>query len=180
MGRARKEPYNVVITDEIKKKFFSCIKKGPRMTNALLRCRGFCQDWTGPIATCGRKGNRRGGLKINGRYELAYRISWRINRGPIPPGIIILHLCQREICVRPSHLYAGSESQNGAERVLSGRVARGTMFPQSVLTPARVRHIDKMVIENVPFSVIGRTFNVSRQAAWSAATRRTWRHVKAA
>lgn len=180
MGRARKEPYNVVITPELKAKFFSYIKKGPRVTDPLLRCRGYCHDWIGPIATRGRKGARRGGLRINGRYELAYRMSWRIHHSPIAPGHIILHLCQREICVNPAHLYAGTESQNGCERVLSGRVARGTMFPNAKLTPEKVHEIDRLAAKGVGYPEIARRFDIARVNAWRAGTRRMWRHVKAA
>lgn len=180
MGRARKRPYNVVITEELKKKFFSYVKKGPLVTDPLLRCRGHCYDWKGPIATCGRKGTRRGGLWINGGYELASRLSWQIHHGkPLAPGVLAMHFCQREICVRYEHLFPGSESQNGAERVLSGRVARGNRNGQAKLTPKKVRKIDKLAARCVSYKTIGRLMNISRQAAWRAGTRRTWKHIKA-
>lgn len=62
-----------------------------------------CWIWTGPSM------GRYGGF---GRREYAHRASWRINNGPIPDGMQVLHKCDITICVNPLHLYLGSQADN--------------------------------------------------------------------
>lgn len=45
-----------------------------------------CWLWTGGIKSTGR-----GNLWVNGKTEQAHRVSWMINRGPIPEGQCVLH-----------------------------------------------------------------------------------------
>jgi len=39
-----------------------------------------------------------------GRYRYAHRVSYEAWRGPIPPGLVIDHLCRQPLCVNPLHL----------------------------------------------------------------------------
>jgi hypothetical protein len=58
-------------------------------------------------------------------YVPAHRLSWILNRGPIPPGAHILHRCDVRECVRPEHLFLGTQAINMADKVAKGRQARG-------------------------------------------------------
>ena len=42
----------------------------------------------------------------------AHRISWQIANGPIPLGMSVLHKCDNRPCVRPDHLYVGTQGDN--------------------------------------------------------------------
>lgn len=53
-----------------------------------------------------------GHLRINGRYELAHRVSWRIHRGEIPFGLMVCHKCDVTSCCNPEHLFLGSQKDN--------------------------------------------------------------------
>lgn len=62
-----------------------------------------CWVWTGTV-------NNRGYGRFDRGY--AHRASWEIHRGPIPPGLVIDHLCENRMCVNPAHLRTITNRQN--------------------------------------------------------------------
>lgn len=46
------------------------------------------------------------------RRVYAHRASYEIHVGPIPPGMVIDHICHRTCCVNPLHLRAVTQVQN--------------------------------------------------------------------
>jgi len=60
-----------------------------------------------------------------GSYATAHRISWRLHNGDIPAGMCVLHKCDNPRCVRPEHLFLGTQADNIADKVRKGRQARG-------------------------------------------------------
>lgn len=75
-----------------------------------------CWIWTGS-----RRGSGYGGVRIGGVLYLAHRISYLISIGPIPDGLLVLHRCDVALCVRPDHLYLGSQKQNVHDAIERGR-----------------------------------------------------------
>lgn len=55
----------------------------------------------------------------------AHRYSYTITYGPIPDGLCVLHRCDNPPCVRPDHLFLGTNAENTADRHAKGRSARG-------------------------------------------------------
>ncbi len=53
------------------------------------------------------------------------RLSWEINRGPIPEGMMVLHTCDNKGCVNPSHLYLGTHTENMKDASKRGRHKSG-------------------------------------------------------
>ena len=58
-----------------------------------------CTVWIGATNSKGY-----GLIAVNGRIELAHRVAWEAENGPIPDGMVIDHLCRVRNCVRVSHL----------------------------------------------------------------------------
>jgi hypothetical protein len=68
-----------------------------------------CWIWTASVGSPGY-----GQLSICGKPETAHRLSYRIFRGDIPPGLFIDHLCRNRRCINPYHLEAVTHQVNMA------------------------------------------------------------------
>lgn len=60
-----------------------------------------CWDWTGCITT-----NGYGQFSAGGKGYCAHRFSYEVNKGTIPEGLTLDHLCRNRACVKPDHLEA--------------------------------------------------------------------------
>lgn len=75
-----------------------------------------CWLWTG--ATCVRG---YGILTFQGNAWRAHRLSYTLTNCSIPIGMFICHKCDNPLCVRPDHLFAGTQSSNMRDMVAKGR-----------------------------------------------------------
>lgn len=75
-----------------------------------------CWLWEGALDTRGY-----GCLKYEGRTQTAHRVSYKLFKGPIDRGHVIMHKCNTERCVNPEHLQAGTQKQNMVYAIELGR-----------------------------------------------------------
>src|SRR5688572_17681594 len=72
-----------------------------------------CWDWTGAR---GKGHDGYGRLGGPNRTTLrVHRLSWEIHHGPLPEGAMVLHKCDRPICLNPWHLFLGSLLTNNRD-----------------------------------------------------------------
>lgn len=55
------------------------------------------------------------------RTVSAHRFSWQISSGEIPSGLLVLHKCDNRVCVRPDHLFLGTQKDNIQDCIKKGR-----------------------------------------------------------
>lgn len=61
----------------------------------------------------GVKGNTGYGLlKFNGKRYMPHRAAYESFNGPVPAGMVVMHLCDNPLCCNPKHLSVGTQSQN--------------------------------------------------------------------
>lgn len=71
-----------------------------------------CWDWLACIV----KGY--GIFWTGSRYTAAHRVAWELTNGDILEGKLVLHKCDNKKCVKPSHLYLGTQSDNMCDRAI--------------------------------------------------------------
>jgi hypothetical protein len=83
---------------------------------------GECWTWT---RSRSRGGYGKFNARINGkRVHTASRIAWIICHGIIPGRLHVLHRCDNPPCVRPDHLFLGTNLDNVRDSIAKGRRAR--------------------------------------------------------
>lgn len=125
----------------------------------------------------------------DGRFvsELAHRVARAITHGALSP-LNTCHRCDVRSCVRPSHLWEGTDAENLADRDAKGRQARGSaVVPETRprgsahyethLTEEIVRSIRVRVAAGGNQSAIGRALGIDQSTVNCIVKRRTWRHV---
>lgn len=79
------------------------------------------------------------GYYHNGGDHRAHRYAFIEANGPIAESLVVCHQCDNKLCVRPDHLFVGTQADNRADCVTKGRHARGSRNSQAKLTEDQVR-----------------------------------------
>ena len=81
---------------------------------------GPCWIWTGGLTS--RKGNGYGTITMHGKHLPAHRFFYEKTNGPIPGNLIACHRCDNNLCVRPSHIFPGTNKDNTQDAIKKGRL----------------------------------------------------------
>lgn len=112
------------------------------------------------------------------RFHLAHRVSWELFVGPIPKGLCVLHECDNPPCVRPDHLFLGTNLDNVKDMVAKGRQARGEANGRAKLTDAAVILARaKYGAGGLVFEELAAELNVSESCVRMACRGDRWSHL---
>jgi hypothetical protein len=133
--------------------------------------------------------DRYGSIHLGGRTgkgTLAHRFSWELHFGPIPDGLYVCHKCDTPRCVRPDHLFLGTQQDNVADCIAKGRRGpvyrggprnplRGESAPRAKLTWREVHEIRARYIKGVYGCVrLAKEYGVSKTLIESIVAGRIW------
>ena len=135
-------------------KFWSRVEKTPD-----------CWWWRGVITRYGY-----GSMGRQGRPLRAHRVSWELTNGPIPPSMLVCHHCDNRACVRPDHLFLGTNADNSQDMVRKGRQPLG---PRK-LTADEVEEARRLLATGATKSDVARALGVARGTIVFIAQGKTW------
>lgn len=93
------------------------------------------------IWTAMRNKDGYGCFRVGNTMKKAHRFSYEINKGQIPSGMEVRHICHNPSCVNPDHLEPGTHTDNMRDLVKSGNrkgIYRKTKLNYSVKKPKTV------------------------------------------
>ena len=143
-----------------------------------------------------RVGQRGYGSLKCGRINLrAHRLSWMLTHGPIPSDVLVLHKCDAYYsagdityrrCVRPDHLFLGTQAENVTDAIYKERfpvhfgfprmdnIRRGELHSRAKLTREQVEEILSLV-GKLPYTEIASKYGVTESAIKHVVRGESWR-----
>lgn len=117
----------------------------------------------------------------------AHRFSYEAHVGPIPKSsgnvrMCVLHRCDNPACVRPDHLFVGTDLDNVRDMDRKGRRVnaqlRGSSHHAAVLTEEKVLEIVRLHrVHGITQAQLSRDFGVCTSTVNHIFTGRLWRHL---
>lgn len=141
-----------------------------------------CWLWTKGVKVS-KCGHHRGVFNAGGAHHFASRFAYVIANGQIRPGMLVCHTCDNPLCVRPSHLFLGSHSDNARDCLNKGRhpahtgthnAVRGERHPCAKLTMAQVHEIRDAWYPGYGKRRLAKRYGVSLGAIKSLLIGRSW------
>lgn len=137
---------------------------------------GPCWVWTASRYTAGY-----GAFFYLGRPTGAHVASWAMAHDPVPEGRWVLHHCDRRSCVRPGHLFLGTQADNMQDMHAKGRGhkdgAKGEANRHAKLTAEQVLEIRHRFDAGERGNSLAAEYGVLFNAISRIVTGATWKHL---
>lgn len=109
-------------------------RAGPRPTTRIpIETRFWSKvDFSNPNGCWLWTGSRRheyGEVWRDGRKMYAHRAAFELVYGPLQPGEEACHKCDTPLCMRPDHLFRGTQKDNMHDASMKGRMRNGVTGP---------------------------------------------------
>lgn len=135
-----------------------------------------CWEWEGQRAS-----NQYGILRGGRKCLLAHRVSWELAFGA-PGDLSVLHRCDNRGCVRPDHLFLGTQLDNIRDMDAKGRRVNAPSFGEangsSKLSEGQVREIRALgVSRQITRKDIARRFSVSVPLVEKILAGKVWKEI---
>jgi hypothetical protein len=134
-----------------------------------------CWLWVGAKHSYKGYGSFSNGKKIVKTHRFAYEHFI----GPIPENMCVLHKCDTPSCVRPEHLFLGSNQDNVDDKLSKNRHPKGEHTVLAKLTDKDVKEIK----QKLKFPYIGinndlaQEYGVNHRTISGIKTGKSWAHI---
>lgn len=164
------------VAKPLAERFWSQVNKSGPVPSHMSHL-GNCWLWTGHSFE--RNGERRGLIRIEhrGKQKPVTHAAFILAGEPLEPGKQALHHCDNSLCVRFSHLFSGTRSDNSRDCAAKGRTRlqkNPLSSPTRKLMPQDVTEIRSELSLGATRATLARQFHVTWQCIDSIKAGRTW------
>jgi hypothetical protein len=131
-----------------------------------------CWIWKGKPNNSGY-----GTANFRGKFVGAHRVSYILNIGKIPEKMSVLHHCDIKMCVRPDHLFLGTQKDNIMDMIKKGRNLCGEKHNMAKLNENKVREIRRKMKAGINYKIIANEFKICKSHVFDIASGKKWKHV---
>lgn len=135
----------------------------------------YCWEWTGSKNEFGH-----GTFVYKSRKQKAHRFLYSIyGTEKLSKNKFLCHKCDNPSCVRPDHMFVGTQKDNMRDCSKKGRLntLTGEGRPNAKLTERDVSQIRKLHKSGVSSSVLLKMYDVRRATIWGIVNRKSWKHI---
>lgn len=108
---------------------------------------------------------------------MAHRFSFELHTRASPGVLFVCHRCDNPRCVRPDHLFLGTNDDNVADKMTKGREVRGARVVTAKLNAEQVRRLRAEYIAGATQPVLAERYGLTRTHVSDIVCRKAWRHV---
>jgi hypothetical protein len=131
---------------------------------------GECLEWQSGLRSGGY-----GHFTYCYKSYVAHRVCWQLIYGDIPDGLFVCHKCDNRKCIRPDHLFLGTQQDNIQDASRKKRLRFGAANHNSKFTPDDVLEIRyRHSIWGDSIRGMAREYNVDHKAIWNIVHNRSW------
>lgn len=152
---------------EINHRFWSKVNK-------LSNSDGGCWIWTAR-----RHRSGYGQFKREGKQRYAHRVAYELTYSVFNENMRVLHKCDTPSCVRPDHLFLGTQQDNVRDMYTKGRGVdnSGDKHGNAKLTEADVKYIRKMLEFGFVQTDIAEHFHITKSHVSKIKHNKIWKHL---
>ncbi len=128
-----------------------------------------CWVWNGKKDRDGYGCVKREGISIS-----THRLFYKVYKGSIPEGMLVLHTCDNPSCVNPKHLYVGTQLDNERDKTIRGRRPPSPSITHPEKLPRGEKHhrfgkgMPSNIAEKLLKANLGRPLTISHKEALSS------------
>jgi hypothetical protein len=138
-----------------------------------------CWEWRGEI----NKQNGYGHFYLAGRKIGAHRAAFRLLVGPFDESLFVCHHCDNPPCVRPDHLFLGTQKDNLQDASRKGRTKGphfiGSLNHSAKLSQDDVDEIRLRLSSGEMMKVVAAEHGISRVTARMILYNKSWKDLGA-
>ena len=160
------------------KRFWDKVNKSSNVFGIDGNFPTMCWTWHAAIT------KQYGHFRFNDKMVYAHRFSWYITHGVMPKNKCVLHRCDNTICVRPDHLFLGTQIDNIKDMMQKGRHNNkgsggppGEQSGTAKLSNIQVLQIRKAFTSGASQASLSRKYKVSHGTIAAIVHRRSWKHI---
>ena len=153
-----------------------------RLLKDIMIMKNGCWEWQGLIDS---KGYGFFTLRIcnsnKRKVHLVHRRSFEVFKGSIPKDKDVCHSCDNRKCIKPSHLWIGTNEENMSDCRRKGRwsfgFSEGSKCHSAKLNEDKVLEIRKKHTNGISQIELSKQYGVNDRSISGIVNRKTWKHI---